>query len=154
MRMWLMGLVGAVVLVTLGALPAGAMAPADAPVAAVAAGGDAATLEKQRADIDQELRDIEKKKTERRKAIEESKPVTDAKRALETAEAAYQDFVKNNPDYAKLAKARDEAAAAYRKAIEDAKTADPDYTALRKQTDDARAKRAEIDKKANEARQK
>jgi uncharacterized coiled-coil DUF342 family protein len=113
-----------------------------------------AALEQQRNELDAQGKELEKKKADRKVALEQMTEVAAAKKALDTAETALQDFIKNNPDYAKLLKARDEASAAYRTAYEAAKSADTEYAAIRKQVEELRAKRSEIEKKINEAKAK
>jgi hypothetical protein len=117
-----------------------------------AAAGDVAALEKERTAVDEEFRAVDQKRTELLKAIEASPALVELKKTSDTAESAYQDFVKNNPDYVRFLKARDESGAAYRKALEDAKAADAGYLANRKQRDELRAKKSELDKKVAAAK--
>jgi hypothetical protein len=108
---------------------------------------DAATLQKERVTLDEEARALDQKKADLLKTLEASPALAELKKTWDTAETAYQDFIKNNPDYTRFLKARDESAAAYRKALEDAKTADAGYMANRKQREEVRVKKSELDKK-------
>jgi hypothetical protein len=102
--------------------------------------------------LDKEVRDIEQKKTDRRKAMADLPELAAAAKAAAAAESAYQEFVKGNVEYVKLDKDRSEAEGAYRKAQSEAQAADADYKALYAQRDAARGVIRDLEKKIAEAK--
>lgn len=115
---------------------------------------DKAAVEKQKADLDAEMKTVESKKTEIRKTIEAQPANVELMNAAAAAAKAFDEFTKTNADFVRLLKARDDAANAYRKVLEDAKDADPDYTALRKQRDELKQKMSDIERQLAAARPK
>jgi chromosome segregation ATPase len=104
------------------------------------AAGSLAALEAQKSQLRAEMQAAEAKRADIVKAIEAKPLLSEAKKLWDSAETAYQEFVKSNADYSRLSKARGESDAAVRKALEDGRIASPEYMALRKQADELRAK--------------
>lgn len=96
------------------------------------------------AEIDKEIAGYENQKTERRKVLSEMPAMVAAKKAADDAEAAFKEFVTNDPDYGKLKNAYDESRMRSTSQLEAAKAGDADYSALRAKMEDLRKQRAQI----------
>jgi chromosome segregation ATPase len=109
-------------------------------------------LKQELAGFAKEAREIEKKKTECQALLKAKPEVAEAIKAAAAADTPYQEFVKNNAEYLKLAKESKEAGTAYRKVFDEGKAADAEYTLLSKQLEDVRVRRNEIEKTIAEAK--
>lgn len=109
------------------------------------------SLKEELASLDKQARDINQKKEERRKGFAEKPELAEANKAAQAAEKALQDIVKDDADYNRLAKARNESATLYRATLDKARTSDAEYGALKAQQAAANAKVNELNRKIAEA---
>ncbi|MBM4142639.1 MAG: hypothetical protein FJ225_03465 [Lentisphaerae bacterium] len=100
---------------------------------AVRAQDDVAALKAQ-------VQELQQKVGDRNKAIEALPAVVAAKQAVDAASAARKQFETSNTAYAELVKAREDAKAAYGKAVETAAANDEQYTTAKRQADELEAK--------------
>ncbi|MEO5368259.1 MAG: hypothetical protein H7831_18270 [Magnetococcus sp. WYHC-3] len=96
--------------------------------------------------MEKEIADLRKKIKEREQLLGELPEVSESRKAAAAAEAAFQEFTRNNAEYNKLLAARQEAIPAYRKALELAKTNDEEYNTLKQGVEAARTQLRETEK--------
>ena len=111
-----------------------------------------AALKKEIAGLADQAAALNLKIKEREQALNEQPDVAEAKKAASAAEAAYKEFVKSNAEYIKLLAARNETGAAYKKAMDAAKSADPAFLAFTQEKAAVRARLSEIEKKMGNAK--